>query len=156
MAKTPEAPKTAPTQSTKPGTPAPTAKEKRPERVDFPGLKGADGKAVKLTEWPKDFDGKVHKPLHRGDFQDEAVYLDHKAAELEDRAKRMRQEAADARLMGNAADRQKAKKLRAMQERMKALETELTGSLGAEKVAELMAKLAVKTPEDAPKEAPKA
>lgn len=107
-------------QSTKPGSPAPEAKKVKVDKVYYPGLKpekGEDGKikpTAKLEDWPTDFDGKTMRPLRRNDFTSEGPFLIKKAEAFEARAKQLRNEAEEAKKLGNQADRQKAKKLRDM------------------------------------------
>lgn len=125
--KTAAAPKNAPKQSSKPGEPAPAAKKESIKRVPHPALKADEkGKAtVQLDDFPADFDPKVHKPLRRGDFKNEAPFLERKATELEARARELRREADEARKLGSQADRAKAKKLRAMMDKMEEIKAQL-------------------------------
>lgn len=124
----------APVASAKPGTKEPKAKKEKKEkakRVDFPGLfveKDGEKRRVKLAEYPANFDPKVHKPLRRGDFENESVFLLRKADEFEQRAKDLRNEATIAEKLGNQADRAKAKRLAAMQKKIAELEASLKES----------------------------
>lgn len=89
---------------------------------------GANGKVpqrVKLKAIPEDFDAKIHEPLKAGDFEDEAVYLDFRAAQCEKQAATFRTQEGKIRALGNAADKQKATKLVKMRERMEALKAQL-------------------------------
>jgi len=92
-------------------------------RVAYPGLKiDAAGKpTVKLTAWPEDFDRKVHQPLKKSDFENEAPWLERRADFFEKLAGRLRAQAADARQFGNAKDRKAAQKLRRLTDQIKAL-----------------------------------
>lgn len=130
MAQTTTAAKTnpkAPAQSAKPGDPAPAAKKEKVVKVTYPGLKpGPDGKGtVKLKDFPTDFDAKAHKPLRRQDFESEAPFLNKRADELEARAKELRKQAEEAAKLGNAGDRQKAKRLRQMIEKVQEIRKQL-------------------------------
>jgi len=53
-----------------------------------------------LAEWPADFDEKVHQPLKVVDFKDPIVFLDHKAAGYEARAKAIRAEIEEIKIAG--------------------------------------------------------
>lgn len=109
----------APKQSTAPNAPAanlPPAE--KPALKPYPGLQADDkGNAtVKLKDWPADFDPKVHARLRKVDFENEAPFLEHLADEFERRAKKLRQEANDAKTLGSQASRAAVKKLRGLQE----------------------------------------
>lgn len=112
------APKTAP-KSAAPGTVDKAAgKKEKVKKAIYPGLLDAEGAPQKLKEIPTDFDAKLHKPLKKTDFEGEWTYLEMKAVELESKAKKLRSEAETIKSLGSSADRSKAKKLLAMQERM--------------------------------------
>lgn len=114
--------------SAKPGTKDASAGDtKKAVKVLHPALEPNDeGKPTKkLTEVPSDFDPKLHKPLKKGDFENEAVFMRMKADELEAKAKKLREDAEVVEKLGNKADRAKAKKLRAMQEKMTDLRKQL-------------------------------
>ena len=114
--------------STKPGEPVPAAKApEKPKRVPYPGLNAdKDGKTTtRLKDFPADHDPKLHKPLTRKDFENEAPFLRKTAAELEARAKKLRAEAEDAEKLGSASQRAAAKKLRAMFDKLNDLRAEL-------------------------------
>src|SRR6056297_3199820 len=89
-------------------------------KIEHPLL--ADGK---LEAIPDDFDPKVHKPLRKKDFVEEAVFFDHKAEQAEERLNYYREQAEECRKLGNAADRKKAKKLRTWMEKIAELKAEL-------------------------------
>jgi len=114
-------------RSTKPGEVAPEAKKPKVERVTYPGLQpGADGKGtVKLKEYPTDHDPKLHKPLRKADFENEAPLMLHQAERLEKQAAKLRSEAAVVGKLGDTASRQKAKKLASCMAQIKALTAQL-------------------------------
>jgi hypothetical protein len=128
----PKAPKApaAPTQSTKPGAEAPKPKKKREKviRAWHPALKPSaeDGKpTVKLEAVPADYNPKVHKPLKRVHFTNEAVLLDYAAERLEKKAKALRAEAHEARTTGGNGTRTVAKQMRKYMEKLAAMTEQL-------------------------------
>lgn len=151
--------------SSKPGTAAPEAKKKKEKknRVFHPALKAemkeVEKKGVKkqklvptakLTEIPADFDAKVHKPLSRHDFTDESVFLEAKANRFEALAKKLREEAAQVRVLGNVAQRNEVKKMLKLQSQLAELEKSLGATKGVDveaikkKIAEEVAAKAAK------------
>jgi hypothetical protein len=99
------------------------AKDKKSEkvaRVAYPGIQvGPDGKGtVKLKEWPADFDHRKHQPLARSDFENEAPWLIARAERLEKMAAKCRKDADLATKFGNKEQRQMAKKLQHMNEKV--------------------------------------
>lgn len=117
--------------SAQPGTKEPKAKkekEKKAKRIEFPGLvaeENGEKTRKQLKEWPADFDPKAHKPLRRGDFENESVFLIHRADEFEARAKAYRTEAEAVSKLGSAQDRAKTKRLAAMQKKIEDLKKQL-------------------------------
>lgn len=113
------------------------------ERVPY---RADDAPKIKEPRAPEDFDPKVHISLRRTDFVDDAVYLDYRANECDARAAKYRAEAETIRKLGSASDRNKAKKLMSMQQRMAELARELSADgnvdlasiLGAEQAAALL------------------
>lgn len=105
------------------------SREKRAKRVPHPALKfGPDGNLKpedRLKEYPADFDERVHLPLERKHFVNEAPWLLNRAEKAEKLAANLRRQAADAVKFGNAADRAKARRLRQMADVMAKLEAEL-------------------------------
>ena len=93
----------------------------RPERKQYPIPKD------KLKEVPANYDPKVHAPLKRGDFENEALFFDMKADEYDRKATRCRVEAGTYRKLGSKEDRAKAKRLLKMRERYSELEAQLRG-----------------------------
>ena len=116
-------------QSTKPGEPAPKAKKEKVKRILHPALKpNAEGKPTeKLDGFPADFDPKVHKPLRRVNFKNEAPLLLQQADKLEAKAKALRAEAEACQKLGSQEERAKAKKLRDMFLRMEEIKSQLAG-----------------------------
>lgn len=113
---------------TKPSA-ADKSRAKRQARVPHPALvfdaQGNLPAANRLTTYPADFDDKVHLPLERKHFTNEAPWLLNRAERAERLALSLRKQAADAMKFGNAKDRAKVKKMRHMQEVMAKLEAEL-------------------------------
>jgi hypothetical protein len=73
-----------------------------------------------LEAWPTDHDPKKHKPLMRGDFKDEAVFLEHRAAQFDAQAKKLREEAEQVRKFGPGG-KGKVQKLQKVQGELDAL-----------------------------------
>lgn len=115
-------------KSAAPGTEDKKAKKEKVTKVDYPGLKNAEGESVLLTEVPADHDSKLHKPLKKANFENEATYLRMKADEFEAKAVALRKEADVSEKMGSKSERAKAKKLVQMQERMAELKKQLEAS----------------------------
>lgn len=67
-----------------------------------------------LTEVPMDFDFSKYRPLKKRDFAEEHMFYEHKAMELEAKAKLYREDAAESKALGSTADRAAARKLVAM------------------------------------------
>jgi len=94
-------------------------------KVVYPGLLDAEGEAIKLTEWPADWDTKAHQPLKKTDFVNDAVWYDNRAETLEKQAAENRKLAEQSRALGSTEDRKRAKKLLDMQKRFEALKASL-------------------------------
>lgn len=111
--------------SAKPGTTAEVAtkpkKEKKP-KVERTLLAPPEGG---FTDWPKEWDPKIHKPLRRKDFANDVTFLNRKADHYEIMAKRFRQEAIDSEKLGGLKERGKAKKLLQMQRKFEELKAQL-------------------------------
>lgn len=150
--------------SAKPGTSDVAAqkpeKAKKAKRQHHPLLaakandKGRLVPSVQLKEIPKDYDPKLHLPLGRKSFEDESLWYEIKAQELERKAAAMREEGKQIKAIGGSKDRAAAKKLIALQKRIADLTAELSGK-GVDVsaiTAKLQADLAAKTakPEAAP------
>jgi len=110
-----------------PGTTEPKAKKEKKakpekkERIPYPVPETG------LTEWPKDYDRKVHKPLQRKDFANDSIFLIKRAEEHEEAAKRLRHEAETGeRLGGVKGDKSRAKKLIKLSEQFEALKAALS------------------------------
>lgn len=93
---------------------------------------GAEGKPLvnedgKYLAVPADYNPKIHKPLKRGDFQDETLWFELTADALEKKAKRLRAKAEELKKFGGK-DRVKAKKLLAMQKRFLEFKKSLASS----------------------------
>ena len=122
--------KVKPTNGSETTTEATPEKKKRvqkprPTRVAYPGLKDADGKAVKLSEVPADYDRKIHKDLKRGQFTDDAQFFGFMASRAQAKVDFFLRKAEEAKRVGNTADRARAKKLLKMREQMAALRKQL-------------------------------
>lgn len=74
---------------------------------------------------PDGFDFNHNKPLRRKNFTHDALFFEHKAAEMNFKATRFRGQAAEAKALGSRADRAKAKKLQRLNGKMAELVAEL-------------------------------
>jgi hypothetical protein len=101
-----------------PGEAPEAGRRKRTPKETYPGLIDGEGVDVKLKAVPGDWDAKKHAPFKKGDFEDEAVFLDWKADVFQGRADRYRNEAERYRKLGGVQDRAKAKRLLNMQSKM--------------------------------------
>jgi len=115
-----------PAQSTKPGAPTGKPKKEKVERKAYPGIMaGADNKGtVKLKDWPADYDPKLHLPLRRNDFENEAVLLEKMADQMAERVVKLRAEAEICRKSGSATQRAKLKRIARLKEMLAKLEAE--------------------------------
>lgn len=140
-----DAPKQAPAtdknapKSAAPGTKDEAGKKEKVKRVMHPALFNEKGDRVRLKEIPADFDAKKHKPIQRKDLEDEGLWFELKAKEMDAKAAKFRELAAECRAAGSSTERQKAKKLIAMQKKI----TELSAALLAagmpqEKINEML------------------
>jgi len=127
--------------SAKPGTKNPAGqkpeKAKKAPRVYHPMLepkptekKNKRGEPIvrptkKLGSIPADYDIKLHRPLGRGDFEDESLYFELRAQDYDKKAAEMRKQAADVKALGSVKDRNAAKKLGQMINRLDSLLAEL-------------------------------
>lgn len=116
--------------SAKPGTKDETAAKVKITKVKHPSLVGPndeEGKPteLKIKEVPADFDPKVHMHLKKTDFESDGAFLRFRAAQLRAQAAKFETEAELADKLGSRADRQKAKKLIAMQSKMEELRKQL-------------------------------
>jgi len=113
--------------SAKPGTEAPEAQVDKIERIPHPILavdENGDATA-KIESAPDDFDRKVHLPLRRKDFVNDAAFFDFKAAEYTEKAAEFTSKAVEWRKLGSVKDRARAKRLRNMQAQMAKLREQL-------------------------------
>jgi hypothetical protein len=129
-----------------PGQPAPKAKKEKTPKVWYPGLnvQTVDGKetvTTPLTEYPTDFDPKVHKPLNRKSFTNEAPLLKRQAEKFRQKADALDKEAATIEKLGSADSRGKAKKLAHAMSKMDEIRAQLVAEIGEDGVAEMMAML---------------
>lgn len=116
--------------SAAPGTKDAKAAKVKVEKVSYPGLLGpndTEGKptSLLLKEWPADHNPKLHKPLVRKNFENEVPWLINRAEHCESQAATFRKEAEMVGKLGSKSDRQKAKKLIAMRDRMAELRKQL-------------------------------
>jgi len=127
----------APAGNAKPGAKeAKAAKEPKAKvvRTFHPALdvkkneKGKLAPTVKLDKIPDDFDAKKYKPLQRRDFNDESIWFEVKAREMDVKAADYRKQATEFKALGGAAKSGQAKRLLAMQKRV----AELTAQLAAQ------------------------
>ena len=144
--------------SNAPGAPAAPKKRGRKagsvpktEKVDYPGLlstqevngqlvyvmlTAADGSQShqyqKLTEIPADYDSKIHNKLSAGDFDDESMYYDWRAADLRRQADALEKTGKRLKALGGLADKKQAAKLFKLREQLQALESSLRNQIGDE------------------------
>jgi hypothetical protein len=124
--------------STKAATPKITAAEKskaeRAKRVEYTKLCDADqlNEDGVLTAIPGDWDAKKHLPLRKGDFADEAMFLDFRADDMETRgkalltsAKLIRETAVTHRKFGDPKKRAQVKRAQRMVEQLAKLKEQL-------------------------------
>jgi len=74
---------------------------------------------------PEGYNFKEFKPLKKKDFVDDATYLEYRAAECEAKAVAFKAQAEEARKIGSSKDKQKAKRLIKLQEKMDELKKQL-------------------------------
>lgn len=126
-----------PAGNAKPGAKDPKAAKAPKEklvRTFHPALavakneKGKLAPTAKLDKIPDDFNPKAHKPLQRRDFNDESIWFEVKAREMEAKAADYRKQATEFKALGGAAKSGQAKRLLAMQKRV----AELTAQLAAQ------------------------
>jgi len=108
-------------------------------KIMYPGLKmNAEGNAtVKLEEWPKDFDPKIHARLKRNNFTTEIPFLEKRAERLEHKAHQIRLEIDAIRAGGGKPDGgKKMKQMLKIADRFSSLMGELAGELSPEQMEE--------------------
>lgn len=149
MATPQNAPKTnAPKTETKPTAAKPTAEtvktetKKKAGRVNF-----AVGTELLKVAVPEGYNFDVNKPLKKKNFVTEDLFYMYRAAEMEHKAAQFRAKAEEAKKLGTGTEKNKAKKLIKMQERIE----ELKQSLAAQgiDVEKLLAELAAKNAAEA-------
>jgi len=114
------------TKPTDPGTSDP-AGQKAPsgKRTVHPSVGNEDVKVYPFTETPGDFDFDTHVALKKKDFAADHMYYTFQAEKLDFKATMFREKAEEARKMGSAKERSKAKRLRKMQTKMAELRAQL-------------------------------
>lgn len=95
------------------------------------------GPLIEGPDVPADFDAKKHLSLRKSDFKNEVDYLEFKARDYEEKAQKARKEIETIKKLGTAADRNKAKKLMTLQQRMAELARELSED-GSVNLAEIL------------------
>ena len=116
-------------------TPAPTPAKptvkptpvKARGRIEFPlvGDKNEDVYPFKVPV-PEGFDFKAHKALKKRDFEADHMFYSFRAAELEFKALAFHAQAEEAKKLGSAQDRGRAKRLIKCQSKMDELRQQLT------------------------------
>ena len=133
---------TTPGTADKAAKPKKTEEELKAERIaahearNHPAIAGNSD--VKLKELPPDWDFDAFNPVKRKNFEKDDVFYEYKVSECEWKARKYKEKAEEARTLGSAADRGKAKRLRSMQEKMAELRAELEAQ--GVNVDELLAK----------------
>jgi hypothetical protein len=89
------------------------------------GNKNADVYPFKVPV-PENFDFDTFKALKKRDFASDEMFYRYRAAEMEHKAAGFITKAEEAKKMGSAADRGKAKRLIKLQEKMAELKKQLT------------------------------
>lgn len=87
-------------------------------------VRGDDGKFKPVDG----FDGKIHLPLRKNDFENPSEYMELTADRLEAKAAQLRQQAKEEATLGSVADRKKAKKFKNIAEKFNALRDEFKAS----------------------------
>jgi len=75
---------------------------------------------------PEDFDFEVHKSLKKRDFTADHLFYEHKALEMDFKAKNFRAQAEEAKRLGSAKDRVSARRLLKLQDKMSEIKAQLT------------------------------
>jgi len=114
-----------------PAKPTKAPKEKREKsggRIDFPKIGNKDEKIYPFDSvMPPEFDFKTHKTLKKKDFTADHLYFSHRAAEARFKAEQFDAQAEEAKKLGSAKDRGKAKRLIKLTEKMAELKEQLAG-----------------------------
>jgi len=110
-------------------TPAKPTQEppaKKVGRVDHPNVASADTKLYPFKEAvPAGYDFAKHKPLKKRDYEADHLFYEYRAVDCENKAKAFRVQAEEAKLLGSAQDRNKAKRYVKLQEKMAVLKSQL-------------------------------
>lgn len=130
--------------SAAPGTKDDTAKKTKVEKVSHPLVgnedskvypfpapeleKGEDGKFIYTTSGaPDNFDPSKHKPLKKQDFAEDWQYYQHRIELTQAKIASFEQSRDEAKALGNATDRQAAKRLSGMAKRIAEIQGNLSG-----------------------------
>jgi len=120
MAKKPGQAATAKPTITKP-------EPKKTGRVDFSGIGNKDPELYPFKDAvPEGFDFKLHRALKKRDFSADYLFYEFRAAEMDYKGSLFRDQAEEAKKLGSAADRGRAKRLIKLQEKMSELKEQLT------------------------------
>lgn len=130
MATAQKAPQANKTLTTAPAGEGKKKKREKKEKVKKVAWGDRDEKGklkelVKGAAMPAGWDGKVHLPLKRGDFENPADYYNLTADRLEAKAKKLREQASSEAQLGSTADRKKAKRMKSLFEKFNEMQKEL-------------------------------
>lgn len=121
MAKTPQTPKPTPARPTTTKVPKPKG------RQEFKLVGSKDENVYPFKDAvPEGFDFATNKPLKKRDFSADHLFYEYRAAEMDFKAAAFRKQAEEAKKLGSAKDRSRAKRLVKLQEKMAELKKQLT------------------------------
>ena len=104
-----------------PGTKDITAKKtKKAGKLQHPAVLALT-KDARLDAAPADFNFDLHKPIKKRVFSCDAVFYEHKVAELQNKVVKMQKLASEAKILGTKTERGKVRKLMSYVEKMKTL-----------------------------------
>lgn len=103
-------------------------KPRKPRKPKVPKENYRAEGAGKLTTVPEDFSSKRHNPLKPGDFEDEAVYFDFKAAQTAKASANWARKAKEARELGGPEARKSRAKLLKLSEAIEKMRAEMAAS----------------------------
>lgn len=113
--------------SAKPAKPTTTAVPKPKGRQEFKLVGSKDDKVYPFkVAMPEGFDFATNKPLKKRDYSADYLFYEYRALEMDFKAATFRKQAEEAKKLGSAKDRSRAKRLVKLQEKMDELKKQLT------------------------------
>lgn len=100
-------------------------KVRKPRKPSVPRTSYRAEGAAKLSVVPEDYSPKKHNPLKAGDFEDEAIYFDFKAAQTAKASANWARKAKEARELGGPELRKSRAKLLKLSEMLEGLKADL-------------------------------